>query len=1085
MRIAAALTTVASAAILASCGGSKPAAPSTSAATVPPTAAGLPSQAPQIAVLPPAPEQLPPAASAGLLAYLEGLDAMMAGKFADATASFSRALETASDDPTFLLARGVAETLAENFPPALADLARVRRLGLRGREAELWTYAAEAMSGTVSPDHQIGGPRNFQDPGRVQSVSIPGHMVQGRDDYSTIYGSVVAYELATPYQQARLPADLGGPGRPDAVNAPDIRAAILKAGQWFAAKYMRRADLAPAHFTRARALHDAQRYEAALQAIDYARASYPDNTDLVYLAANSWLGLGRPATARRLYTLALTGRTDFAAGYLGRAAAAARLGDATRATADLGIADRLDRANTAKVRAAIEADASRLRENTPVDKLLADLDTAAPAAPWDQVLQIAERVHRAAGATRVRYDELYQDTLRSLEDALRANAKSADRYADLARYLIAEADNRGEAVEPRRATEPFRTRVSRERELTRAIQVADLGLAIDSRHAGVLIQKASALTALKRYDDAEVIADRALASSSDNPEALRLYARFRAMRANQFSAEAASLRQDRCSSSSRDEDRGSYIEHITTTTCYPPSPADVARANQLDAAAADLRRRARSAMERAVQVSRGTVGGLLIQADLHLWDGRAQDAQKALQDAVALDPKSVEAQDALVDFYARSGQAERAEEQQAVERQLVHTTAGPLLRLAWPRIGATAWSAATDYLQRARRLDPIDARVPAYLAVVSEGQGKATEATAAYRVALALEEARLRIDEPSGAARPLTRDPLDFGLAMRVRFRLGDALTRVGQPAPALDYYIGNTNVMPRISKADYSRQMFSAILPDERPQGGAVVPAPVNIATLLSQSSLAAARTLTALGRKDDARKQLLVAASFAPAAGRMMPRVGNARGETNFSDQATAGAGEAMVELAKSFLEIGDAEHASQYLQAATNAGIPNNLRNDVNQMQFAIARLLSDRPTNQLPPSTDPMEQRYRNLQQQQDNARARDMYRYATANARVPQELIGSWDLIPENTFLPMRSVLTLEADASFTMTRQRDNRVTRGKATMPSGYRFRNNEGQLVLIAEDGATDVLYYEVESPTQLNLQTQDGNKYKARKR
>src|SRR5690606_17840637 len=102
---------------------------------------------------------------------------------------------------------------------------------------------------------------------------------------------------------------------------------------------------------------------------------------------------------------------------------------------------------------------------------------------------------------------------------------------------------------------------------------------------------------------------------------------FRAMRANQFSAEAASLRAERCSSSTHDEDRGSYIDRITTTTCYPPSQADLARAAQLEAAARDLRSRARAAMERAVQASRGTVAGFLIEADLKQWDGDMNGAQ--------------------------------------------------------------------------------------------------------------------------------------------------------------------------------------------------------------------------------------------------------------------------------------------------------------------------------------------------------------------------------------------------------------------------------------------------------------------------
>ena len=92
-----------------------------------------------------------------LVAYLDGLDALTQGRWLDAVSAVSRALENAGDEPGIVLARGVANTLAEQFPQALKDLERAKRLGLKGREATLWTYAAEAMSGIVSQEHAIGG----------------------------------------------------------------------------------------------------------------------------------------------------------------------------------------------------------------------------------------------------------------------------------------------------------------------------------------------------------------------------------------------------------------------------------------------------------------------------------------------------------------------------------------------------------------------------------------------------------------------------------------------------------------------------------------------------------------------------------------------------------------------------------------------------------------------------------------------------------------------------------------------------------------------------------------------------------------
>lgn len=1028
--------------------------------------------------LPPSGTALPPAASPHLLAYLDGLDALNQGQWTGAIAAFSRALQTSGDDASFVLARGVAQTLAEHFPEAMADLQRAGRLGLRSREAELWTYAAEAMSGVVSPEHALGGgPRSLQ-ADRRPLVSIPGHIVQGGNDYTSAYGTVIAYELGNTYQTLRLPADLGGQGTPEAVKAPPMRATMLKAGQWFAARAMRRPDLAAAHAGRAIVLHDARQYEAALREIEYARSAYPDNPDLVYLSANCWLALGRPVTARREYTLALTARTNFVYGYLGRALAAARTGDRTRTLADLGIAEGLDRASTSKSRAPIEEALGRARVAGTAAGAVGELVTAARTnVPLDQLAEIATRAHKLAGESRVRYDEIYQDTLRVLEEAVRANPRSADRLAALARYLVSEADNRGEAVEPRREVEYYRFQQTREKELDRAIRIADLALAIDASHAAALIQKALAHTALKQYDEAEANADKALAVAGNNADALRLYARFRATRANQMSAEAASLRLERCSGSTRDEDRGSYIERITTTTCYQPSHADLARAAQLETSAADLRRRARSAMERAVQVSRGTVAGLLIEADLHLWDGNTAFAQTALQKAGALDPKSLEAQDELVQFYARTGQPDRAEEQQAIARQLIQTTAAPLLRLAWRDAARTAWATAADYLTRAQSLDPVDARVPAYLALALDGQGRSPEATAAFRTALALEDARVRLDEPADRqGPPLTRDPIDFGLSMRVRARLAARLEQRGDYSGAAALYAANTALKARISPSHYSRQMFPAMLPDDRPVGGALVVAPQNVATLLAQSSLAAGKAYQALRREGEARQQFEAAASFVPAPGSMVPRIGNGRGDTNFGDQATAGSGEALFELARAALQAGRADQAQRYLQAATTAGIPDALRRDVNEMHFAIARMIQNGASERGQAPLDPEQQRYRDMQRLQDDARARLAYRYTADNARVSAELVGRWDLTPENAFLPLRRTLVIDEGANFTMTSQ-NGTTTRGKVNQ--------QRGQMLLVSPDGVSDTLYFEFDSRDSMRITAQDGTKYTAARR
>src|SRR5262249_33226678 len=154
-------------------------------------------------------------------------------------------------------------------------------------------------------EHLIGaGPRTPQGQlTRGGVVSIPGNLVQGGDDYTTAYGTVVAYELGNAQQELRQAGGFSNatPALRDKSEA--VRQAKRKAGQWFATRAMRRADLAPSHFARAKRFYEARDYEQALQALDHARSAYPDNPDLLYLSANCWLSVGRPVTARREYTL--------------------------------------------------------------------------------------------------------------------------------------------------------------------------------------------------------------------------------------------------------------------------------------------------------------------------------------------------------------------------------------------------------------------------------------------------------------------------------------------------------------------------------------------------------------------------------------------------------------------------------------------------------------------------------------------------------------------------------------------------------------------------------------------------------------
>ncbi len=1080
----------------------------------------------------------PPAAATtpALLAYLEGLDALQAGRAADAVGAFSRALESQGDDPTFVLARGVAETLAQSYPQALADLERASKLGLRGREAELWTYAAEAMSGQVGPDHTLGGgPRSLRDQ-RPGVVSIPGHMAQGRDDYPTDYATSVIYDLAMPYQKLRLPPDMGGEGIASPGERPEIREAIRRAGAWFANLKSSRAELAPAHLARGRALHDQKRYAEALDELAHARDAYPGDADVRYLIGDSWLALGRPATARRELTIALTRRTDFAAAYLSRALAAARLGDDPRAQADLATATKLDEDAADAAKVTIRAELARHHADGDPPALAAELDTAARGtATESSLVEKASRLLAADARRRLRYDEGYQDGLRQREDGVRAEPKSADARVELARYLVTESDNRGEAVEPRRAVETYRWQLSRADELEHAVRVLDEVLAVKPEHPRALLWKAIALDGLNRGDEAEALAEKGVALAHDDPQALGLAARFRARRANRASAEAASLRQERCSSSSHDETRSDGVYRVTQTTCYPPSAADTARADQLDALAQRLRVSARAALEKAVAVTKGTEQALL-KVDLELWFGDPGRAVGILEQAVAADPRSLEAQGSLADLYAKSGQRDKAEEQLSIARQLVHTTAAPLLRLAWQRIERTAWQGASDVLSRARAIDPSDARVPLYQAVALEAQGKAADAMGAYRSAAALAAARVSVDDLASSVDAISkRTPEELSSLITARSRLAALLAAGGKNDAALVLHQANASDARRIVRAELLDFTYGAMLPNPKARPGDSPPQPLVAAALVADAHRGAARALDALGRTDDAAREyeaVMALATLLGADDPSRPRIGTANEPPrNTREHGGDAVPEASRWLAKRALASGDPERAAKWLAAAIGtSGGSGGRDTELGELQEAI-RIAMQRKQNDAArepqrgpsypgypndggglatgdsdgasgegPEHDPYDDPYSRVDPRQRgmrgmppdvqrqiearNQRAAEIARQRqqramrmagqqmTANARVDPSFVGTWIATPQNRFLPGGFTFNLDSQANFTLT---------PKSGAPLRGRVQAIRGSLTLI--DGTTGELrqaYYELSDPDTGVWTDLDATKY-----
>jgi Flp pilus assembly protein TadD len=619
-------------------------------------------------------------------------------------------------------------------------------------------------------------------------------------------------------------------------------------------------------FDRAVQQNSREDFRGALESLLYLRVAEPDNPKIAAELGNAYLGLNRKVTARREYNRALVGDTTLANAYLGRALAESRLGDAIRTERDYARA-LAGGAPAKNYRKEIDESLAQRKITEPTEDLLAAVEkSVGENAPAATVQTQALRLQRAMAARRKRYDDWYQGRLMGLEDAIRAKPKSTAALVDLARFLCDEAqqNRRGEKVEPRRSLVTYRPLANDYAELHRAIRVADLALALDSRLVCALMVKAGALYRLGDRLNAQAIVEQTIAIAPRDPDALRMRADYWQNLGASVSIQASSLRMPSMESSSHTENRSDGVYEVTTTTIHAVSENALAQARAYDAAADRLYDQADEATKTVFKIMRGTVAGYLYESSVALDLNNAETGLLAINAALKLDPESVRAHQALVEYYRRTREPDRSELEQSVTANLFETTAGWLLHLTWTEIDRRRFDLAERVLAQARLVDPVDARVPAYLAVVRETQGRGPEARALFQTALALEEARLQLDEPLHALNPpVPRDPLDFGLAMKVREHLAGYAQRSNDLPGALALYQANIACAAQISRSALATEMFSAMLPDPTAEKYPI-PAPVAVTRLLADAHAGAAKVLQSLGRNEEARNELRAAAGY-----------------------------------------------------------------------------------------------------------------------------------------------------------------------------------------------------------------------------
>ena len=572
------------------------------------------------------------AAGGGTAAYIEGIQALRVGNFRGAVDALTRALQAEDSNADYLRARGVANTLAENFPAAIADLERALRLSNGAdREAKLWLATAYRMSGDVAR-----GAQNFSMGGGVPN------------DYANMVYNVMGMEY---WQSSTRGSYYDATQRRNVQVSGPVKRLFPDAARTYADRH-EATGAAAAAVVKERASTDLQKgdFASALRDVQLLRRTKPEDSALRAKYAQALLGAGDGLHAREEFTRVLCGEPLWAEGYLGRAQAAAIIGDMRRVRADLDTATALGASvPSAKARVAqlvgqfgAEGGSDPLATLTRADADAAAVGSAALAAL------------RKSNNSRDRYDEMYQDRIRVLALAARDEARNPDRPESLARFLFSSRTVPTVWNGPR-ATAQLRpqSKAEAQAEIERALSLTEAALKLDARWANAMATRGLIFYAIGRSGDAEQMADRGLEIEPQNLRLLRLKTQLLSDTAAELRGRARALRSPRIES--HDEQRADGVYRVTTT--YPPTAEALAEARALDARAAEVEEAARKRGAAAAKVDGEVIPALLKRADDAFARGDTGGAGRALQEAYRYHPDRPEVVMRLAELAKRQGDA--------------------------------------------------------------------------------------------------------------------------------------------------------------------------------------------------------------------------------------------------------------------------------------------------------------------------------------------------------------------------------------------------------------------------------------------
>lgn len=551
------------------------------------------------------------------------------------------------------------------------------------------------------------------------------------------------------------------------------------------------AKLGGALRARGLAAFAAGRCSEAYADLRHVLRSQPDDLDVRFAVAGCELALGVLEGARADYTRCLTARHDWREARAGLARAQAALSEPKPAPVTLEKA---------------------LSGERSVDELI-----------------------RFTQSRRLRADETYEAGLRAARERGERTELGAFLYENATTVLT-------EWVEPRAQPAPCRPQRP-DAELAEAIAVLDQALAANGKDVKALVFRAACHIERFEWAAARAKIERALDLDPREPAVLGVLARVLDQSARVQAAAAADLRAVK-----------TWSDYWYIYYRYP-SQAELQQAAALEAQARWLQERARSSLVQAAAAAKGTADGDYHAARLAAWDGDREAARAALESAVARDPRHRAAWTMLIEICGRLGDTDAAYHAQHAAANLSHTTAAPMLKLAWLHVQRTAFDTAAQALAKAAATDPADPRVAAYIGVIVEAKGDVTNAHRWYALARSLDAAVQRFAGVffDDAAQDLAAG--DAARQMQLALRTARTALATGGAELAESTCAAALALYERVPEAERYAPVPGAMLPDVPDDPGRLAEAP-NVETIACWLRLRHGNACEALGRHADAER-------------------------------------------------------------------------------------------------------------------------------------------------------------------------------------------------------------------------------------